>query len=108
MRIGVTGASGMLGSVLIAHFSTLYKVFATSRTKGVEGKGIEWDCFDLTDDKLLRNWLNIIKPDVVIHCAAIINVDFCENNVDLVEKLHVETTKILSKYLDNNNGRLIF
>ena len=57
MRIGVTGASGMLGTALVTHLSKFYKVFATSRSKGIEGKNIEWDCFDLTDIALLEKWL---------------------------------------------------
>ncbi len=108
MRIGVTGASGMLGTALVTHLSKLHKVFATSRSKGIEGKDIEWDCFDLTDIKLLNKWLDRVKPNVVIHCAAIVNVDLCEENFDLATKLHVETTKVMSNYLNRNNGRLIY
>jgi dTDP-4-dehydrorhamnose reductase len=108
MRIGITGASGMLGTALLAHLSRLHKVFATSRSKGIEGKDIEWDCFDLTDIKLLNKWLDKVKPNVVIHCAAIVNVDLCEENFDLATKLHVETTKVMSNYLNRNNGRLIY
>ena len=108
MRIGVTGASGMLGARLIIHLSKLYEVFATSRSKGLEGKNIEWDCFDLTNNVLLNKWLNKTKPDLVIHCAAIVNVDACEDNVKMATKLHVETTKVIVNYLDSNDGKLIY
>ena len=108
MRIGITGASGMLGTELVTYLSKSYKVFATSRSKGAEGKNIEWDCFDLTDITLLNKWLYKIRPDVVIHCAAIVNVDLCEESVDLATQLHVETTKVMSDYLDCNNARLIY
>ncbi len=108
MKVGVTGASGMLGSALITHLSKSYRVFATSRGKGVEGKNIKWDCFDLTDITLLNKWLETIKPDVVIHCAAIVNVDLCEDNVKLATKLHIETTEVMANYLDSNGGRLIY
>ena len=108
MKVGVTGASGMLGSALITHLSKSYRVFATSRGKGVEGKNIKWDCFDLTDITLLNEWLETIKPDVVIHCAAIVNVDLCEDNVKLATKLHIETTEVMANYLDSNGGRLIY
>ncbi len=108
MRIGITGASGMLGTALVRRLSKSNKVFATSRSVGVEGKGIEWDCFDLTDIPLLNKWLNKVKPDVVVHCAAIVNVDLCEENVDLATKLHVETTKTMADYLDSNNAKLIY
>jgi len=108
MKIAVTGASGMLGSSLIEYFSKKYKVFGTSRSKGIEGENINWNCFDLTSIILLENWLKKIKPDIVIHCAAIVDVDFCEENIILAEKLHIETTRVLSNYLDRNNARLIY
>lgn len=108
MRIGVTGASGMLGTSLVGHLSKQHKVFATSRCKGIEGKSIEWDCFDLTNIKLLNNWLERVKPNLIIHCAAIVNLDQCEKNFFLAKKLHVETTKVMSNYLNLNNGRLIY
>ena len=44
MRIGITGASGMLGTALVIHLSKSHEIFATSRGKGVEGENIEWDC----------------------------------------------------------------
>jgi dTDP-4-dehydrorhamnose reductase len=107
MKIGITGASGMLGTALVSHLSKSHKVFATSRSVGVKGKNIDWDCFDLTDVMLLNDWLESRKPDLVIHCAAIVNVDDCESDVELATKLHVETTKVIANYLDNN-GRLIY
>jgi dTDP-4-dehydrorhamnose reductase len=108
MRIGITGASGMLGTALVSHMSKSHKIFATSRSKGMEGQNIDWDCFDLTDVMLLNDWLERSKPDLVIHCAAIVNVDNCEGNVELAMKLHVETTEVIANYLDSNNGRLIY
>ncbi len=108
MKVGVTGASGMLGTSLVAHLSEKHKVFATSRSKGIEGDNIEWDCFDLTDIKLLNQWLDKVKPNVVIHCAAIVNVDLCEENVELATELHVETTKAMADYLGSSDGRLIY
>ena len=46
MKIGITGASGMLGAALVSRLSRTHKVFATSRSIGVEGQNIEWNCFD--------------------------------------------------------------
>ncbi len=108
MKIGITGASGMLGTALVSRLSKIHEIFATSRSKGVEGQNIEWSCFDLTDTTLLNKWLEVAKPDLVIHCAAIVNVDACEGNIELVKKLHIETTKVMVNYLDINNGRLIY
>jgi dTDP-4-dehydrorhamnose reductase len=108
MKIGITGASGMLGTALVSHLSKSYKVFATSRGVGVKGRNIKWDCFDLTNTELLSKWLNKVELDIVIHCAAIVNVDTCEESISLAEALHFETTKVISDYLNRNNTRLIY
>ena len=108
MRVGITGANGMLGTALVSHLSKRHDIFATSRGKGMDGHNIEWDCFDLTNTVLLNQWLEGVRADMIIHCAAIINVDACEDNVEMARRLHVETTRIISNYLDANNGRLIY
>ncbi len=108
MRIGITGASGMLGTALISKISKSHKVFATSRDKGLEEKNIKWDCFDLTNTKMLYKWLNKTKPELVIHCAAIVNVDLCEENIELATALHVESTEILVNFLNSTNSGLIY
>lgn len=108
MKIAITGASGMLGTELVSLLSKSHKIFATSRNKGIEKKNIEWDCFDLTDFELLDIWLKKIKPDIVIHCAAIVDVDFCEDNFDLATSIHVKTTELIARYMKFNKGRLIY
>jgi dTDP-4-dehydrorhamnose reductase len=108
MRIGITGASGMLGTALVNHLSKIHQIFATSRSKGLEGQNIKWNCFDLTETALLNQWLETTKSDIVIHCAAIVNVDACEDDVDLATRLHVKTTELIASYLGSNNGRLIY
>ena len=108
MIIGVTGANGMLGTALVSRLSKTYEVFATSRSKGLEGERIKWDCFDLTNITLLNKWLNKVKPNIVIHCAAIVNVDLCEDNIDLTTRLHVKTTEVIANFLNSSDGRLIY
>jgi len=109
MKIGITGASGMLGTALVTYLSKKkYEVFATSRSEGVQFSNVKWDCFDLSDITLLSKWLEKIEPDVVIHCAAIVNVDACEENISLATKIHVESTQVIASYLTSNCGRLIY
>ena len=108
MRIGITGASGMLGDALLSQLSKSYEVFATSRNIGSQGKNINWDCYDLTNLDSLKAWLNKNKLDVVIHCAAIVDVDFCEENFDLSKALHVDTTQVISKHMQSSSGKLIY
>jgi dTDP-4-dehydrorhamnose reductase len=108
MRIGVTGASGMLGTALIDELTNKHEVFATSRRKGLEKDGVQWECFDLTNSQHLNQWLVNVAPDVVVDCAAMVDVDRCEDDVDFATKLHIGTTKIMANYLDRNNKKLIY
>jgi dTDP-4-dehydrorhamnose reductase len=108
MRIGVTGASGMLGTALIDELTNKHEVFATSRRKGFEKDGVQWECFDLTNSQHLNQWLVNVAPDVVVDCAAMVDVDRCEDDVDFATRLHIGTTKIMANYLDRNNKKLIY
>jgi dTDP-4-dehydrorhamnose reductase len=108
MRIGVTGASGMLGTALIDELTNKHQVFATSRGKGYEKEGVQWECFDLTNLKKLDRWLVNTTPDVVVHCAAMVNVDKCENNVEFAKKLHIDTTSAIANYLNQDSKKLIY
>ena len=53
---------------------------------------------DLTDLKFLSSSLDEINPDVIIHCAAIVNVDECETNKRVAETLHRDVTELLARY----------
>lgn len=69
MRIFITGHKGQLGTALreaLAHFE-------------IEGADLpEWDMTDLAQ---VRASLAGFRPDVVIHAAALTNVDYCAGNL---------------------------
>jgi dTDP-4-dehydrorhamnose reductase len=108
MNIGITGASGMLGTALIESLYVEHKIYATSRKKGITRNEVEWDCFDLLDFKELHNWLVSNHLDVIIHCAAMVNVEQCEEMPELANKLHCGTTKIISEFLQKTRSKLIY
>ncbi len=108
MKVGITGASGMLGTALIDILAGQHEVFSTARSQGIEEKHTQWECFDLTDLRQLDDWLTEVKPDVIVHCAAIVNVDECEKNKKSSIQLHVDTTEVIANYLDKNNGQLVY
>ena len=108
MKIGITGASGMLGTALIQELSKYHQIFATSRVRKPKIALSNWDKFDLTDDLALISWLEQTKPEVVIHCAAKIGVDQCEEYEFYSKKLHADTTKVLANHLALHNKKLIY
>ena len=76
MKIVITGGKGMLGR-------TLQKELAEHEI--VVADLPDWD---ITDDEGFLRKLMAAAPDVVIHCAAMTNVDACEADRDLAFKLN--------------------
>lgn len=107
-KIGVVGASGMLGTAILDQLKGQYRVFATSRHKGYEHPGIEWRLFDLLDSVKLAQWLKDTRPQIVIHCAAIVNVDACEKDIETALAVHAESAQVITDTISTWNGRLIY
>jgi dTDP-4-dehydrorhamnose reductase len=78
MRLLVTGAGGLLGSNIVeaAQLSDI-SVIATYHTQNPD---VEVPCvqFDITDPTQLEASFSTHEPDVVINCAAMTDVDACE------------------------------
>ena len=78
-RILVTGASGLLGLNFCCFFHKKYDVFGivnTSKLAGLPFKTIRCNLITNAAGDLLDE----AKPDIVLHCAAMANIDQCEKN----------------------------
>jgi dTDP-4-dehydrorhamnose reductase len=104
-KILVTGASGMLGACLVKFWSNKYNVFATSRSNFSDNTAKNYKIFDLKSENYgeLIKWA---KPDIIVHCAAITNVDYCEENPEEAMIINGESVR---KLIDSApNAKLIF
>ncbi len=77
-NILVTGASGMLGALLVNDLKGQFNIFATGNSYFKE-QHTRFMKFDLKSDNYheLIEWAN---PDIIIHSAAITNGNYCEEN----------------------------
>lgn len=98
----------MLGTAVIDKLKSHYNVIATDLIIGYSPDNVNWHIIDLCDTKALKIWIKEEKPDVVIHCAAIVNVDECEKNPFRAEALHVKATESIASVLAGWNGKLIY
>jgi dTDP-4-dehydrorhamnose reductase len=77
MKILITGAKGMLGSDFVSAFlEKKHEVIARGRD------------LDITDKSSIQE-ITLIKPELIINCAAYTNVDLAETDKDLCYKLNV-------------------
>jgi dTDP-4-dehydrorhamnose reductase len=107
MNVLVTGASGLLGSKLVEVLvSKGYKVYAgyfgNSPKAGFPLK------FDISDEIGVEKAFELSKPDVVVHAAALTNVDVCEVKRDLAWNTNVIGTKNLVKLSKKYNAFFVY
>lgn len=95
MKIVITGGKGMLGRTLQRVFNDCELVIADLP---------EWD---ITDAVAFNAALAQVKPEVVIHCAAMTAVDKCESEPDLAYRLNAVGSMNVAAACHRNNVRLI-
>jgi len=82
MRVVITGANGLLGRGMARVFSGRHDVIRLTRA----------EC-DITNASAVRDVLARVRPDAVIHTAAIRDLDVCEADPDLANRVNVEGTQ---------------
>ena len=95
MKIMLTGGKGMLGRTLCRELAE-FEVIATDLPEA-----------DITDADGFEKLLQTIRPDAVIHCAAMTAVDKCESEIELAYRLNELGTANVAKACNNNSVRLI-
>ncbi len=87
MKILVTGAKGQLGS----------DVCLELERRGHEVIGADRDTFDIADEAAVHAYMERVRPQAVIHCAAYTAVDGAESEEELCRSVNVLGTKYLAE-----------
>lgn len=110
-KILITGANGLLGQKLVEGLSANanVKLIATARGENRNSikSGYEYYRLDVTSAADVSHLLQKIHPDVVIHTAAMTNVDACELNHSASYLHNVEAVKHLADTCEKLNIHLI-
>lgn len=107
MKILITGGSGLLGS----------KIATTATRKGNEAysgykeheaiHGVPLE-LDICDRQSVIKAFDKIKPQTVVHAAALTNVDKCDEDPKLAWRVNVEGTKNILEASERHNAFFIY
>lgn len=106
MRILITGASGLYGSKMTQITSIDNEVYsAYNKSEPAYGTPIH---FDVSNKNQVEHAFNKAHPEVVVHAAALTDVDKCETNKELAWKTNVEGTKVIAKAAKQCKAFLVY
>lgn len=107
MRFLVTGSTGLVGSQVINDITkSIDQVYSCyHNTRPSIGIPIQ---LDLTDSKNITKVFEETKPDVIIHMAAMTNVDLCEVEQSLALKINAKATEIIAKLAAKQHAFLVY
>jgi UDP-4-amino-4,6-dideoxy-N-acetyl-beta-L-altrosamine transaminase/dTDP-4-dehydrorhamnose reductase len=108
LKLLITGVSGLLGNNLAWHFARTSDVLGLYNGHPVVIPGIRTERCDLLDEKACDRMIEGFRPDVVIHCASLANVDQCESDPELSERLNVTCTRRIAAGLEGSGTHLIY
>ncbi len=107
MKIFITGGSGLLGSKIAEiALERGYKVYSGYNSHlPSSGEPIK---INLADPESVFEAIRSVKTDVIIHTAALTDVDRCEKERELAYKINVEGTEAMAKAVRELNSFLIY
>jgi len=102
MKFLVTGSAGLIGSQIVTDLvqqnHTVYSCYHNK--KPLQGISI---LLDLSDEHQIIQTLQEIKPDRIIHLAAMTGVDLCETEKELATLINTKATETLAKQAAKQN-----
>jgi len=104
-KILITGSNGLLGRSLEKRLKNKFILFGLGRRKR---KSINYVNCDLRDKKRLNRLFFQLRPDIVIHTAAISDVEYCEKNPQEAYEINALGTYNVCQACKKINAFLIY
>ncbi len=109
MKIMITGCNGQLGNELQSiikvgksEIGTIPEALTTA-----EVLPVDIDTLDISNMNAVNDYVLKYRPDVIINCAAMTNVDGCETQLDVAFKVNALGVKNLAVCADKIGAKLI-
>ncbi len=107
MRIYITGIAGLLGNNIVKKLVNRCEITGVD-ILDLKIPNITYENFSLYETERLREHIKNVMPDAVIHTAAAVNVDECEENPEWAYKLNEEVTGNITEICHSLGIKLIY
>jgi dTDP-4-dehydrorhamnose reductase len=95
-RLVVTGCDGFVAGCVVHQAKDIAELHAFSLGEQLlRRERLTWHTFDLLDVDRLRPLFREIQPTALIHAAAMADIDFCEANKEVAQRVNVGVTEEL-------------
>ena len=95
MKFLVTGSAGLVGSQVVKDLITQDHQVYSCYNDSIPQSGIPTK-LDLTNQNDMKNTIQKIQPDIVIHLGAMTGVDLCEVEQNLAMNINAKATETLA------------
>jgi dTDP-4-dehydrorhamnose reductase len=108
-KLVVTGAHGFVAGSVLSQAGADWQVHAVSRGEAVAGgDNLLWhSCDPLAPGELARLFREV-RPQAVIHTAAMADIDVCQAKPELARAVNVDYTRTLAALCHETGTRLVF
>jgi dTDP-4-dehydrorhamnose reductase len=110
-RLLITGANGLLGQKLVEQLveEGKFEVIATGRgSSRLKGEGFQYQVMDIEQEANVEEVISMLRPEVIIHGAAMTHVDECELNQESCFRANVLATQYLVHAAEKISAHFIF
>jgi dTDP-4-dehydrorhamnose reductase len=105
-RLLITGASGLLGLNLALEASTSHQVMGASR-RVLHATPFQPVQADFLERGAVGRLVDRCQPQVVIHCAAAADVDYCERHPEEARRINVDAAQEMAAECATRGVRLV-
>ena len=109
MKLLITGFNGFVAGSVIAHAKGNCEIHGIGRSENpLNEPDIYYHNLDLLDEQGFTSLFNEISPDAVIHAAAMANIDVCQVNQEMAERVNVGVTKMIARLCSEHGVKMVF
>jgi len=108
LKVLVTGLSGLLGKAIYYEGKKFFEIFGTSFKKVFEYGDLRSFRVDVRDRKSIEDLVVSIKPDLIIHAAAVTDVDSCEREKGYAYDVNVNGSNNILDAARKSSSKLVY